>query len=67
MMCMLCVLISIPNRGDFNEYAQHMIILQRIKKASLNYSHLPPELALWLTLSGSKYPVSLRNHAYSNI
>ena len=27
-----------------------------MEKTSLNYSHLPPDLALWLTLSSSNYP-----------
>ena len=27
-----------------------------IEKTSLNYIHLPPNLALWVTLSGSNYP-----------
>ena len=27
----------------------------KAEKTSLNYPHLPPDLALWLTLSGSNY------------
>ena len=30
--------------------------LYRRSKTSLNYNYLPPDLALWLTLSGSNYP-----------
>ena len=48
-------------RGDSNEYTKHTIILKKIEKTSLNYSHLPPALALWLTLSGSKYPCLEKN------
>ena len=43
---MLCVL---------TEVIQHLINLYNIKKTFLNYPHLPPVLALWLTLSGSNY------------
>ena len=32
------------------------IILMKIEKISLNYLHLPSDLELRLTLSGSKYP-----------
>ena len=42
-------------RGDY-EYTQHTIILHKLEKAPLNYIHLPPGLALWLTFSGSNYP-----------
>ena len=45
-----------PHRGDSNEYTQHTIILQKMEKTFLNYFHLPSDLALWLTLSGSNYP-----------
>ena len=34
-------------------YTQHTIIIKKVKKTSLNDIHLPPGLALWLTLSGS--------------
>ena len=44
-----------PNRGDSNEYNQHTIIVKEIKKY-LNYRYLLPDLAPWLTLSGSNYP-----------
>ena len=44
-----------PHRGDSNEYTQHTIIVKEIKK-SLNYCYLLPDLALYLTLSGSNYP-----------
>ena len=52
----LCVLIRIASRGDSNEYTQHTIIIQKIKKTSLSYIRLPPDMALWLALSGSNYP-----------
>ena len=45
-----------PHRGDHNEYTQHTIILQKMEKTFLDYFHLPSDLALWLTLSGSSYP-----------
>ena len=32
------------------------IILQKIEKTAIYYSHLFPNLALWLILSGSNYP-----------
>ena len=38
---MLCVLIR---RGDSNEYTKHTIIVQKIKKISLSYRYLLPEL-----------------------
>ena len=50
---------KLPHQGRSNEYTQHttcIIILQKIEKLSLNYTHLPPNLALWLTLSGRNYP-----------
>ena len=48
-------LYVVPHRGDSKEYTQHTIIIQKIEKNLLNYIHLPPDLALWLTLSGSNY------------
>ena len=47
-----CCIYSLLHRG---EYTQHTIILE-IEKTSIYYSHMPPNLALWLTLSGSTYP-----------
>ena len=44
----LCSLKS-PHRGDSNEYTQRITILWRIEETSLNYPHLPPDRALWLT------------------
>ena len=38
-----------------HEYTQHIIIVSKIEKTSLNYRLLLPDLA-WLTLSGSNYP-----------
>ena len=38
-----------------NDYTQHSIILKKIEKTSLNYPYMPPDLMLWLTLSGSEY------------
>ena len=50
-------------RGNSNEYTQNRIILQKIYKTSLNNTHLPPDLALLLGLSGSNYlclePISM--------
>ena len=43
-----------PHRGDFNEYTQHTIIVKEIKK--IPKLSLLPDLAPWLTLSGSNYP-----------
>ena len=43
-----------PHRGNSNEYIQHTIIVKEIKK-TLNYRYLLPDLAPWLTLSGSNY------------
>ena len=53
---MLCVLIRTPHRGNSNEYIQHTIIVKKIKNISLKYHHLLPDIAPWLTLSGSNYP-----------
>ena len=39
-----------------DEHIQHTIIISKIGKTILNNIHLPPDLALWLTLSGSTYP-----------
>ena len=44
------------HRGDSNEYTQHTTIVKEIKKNPLNYRYLLPDLAPWLTLSGSNYP-----------
>ena len=54
----VCCVYSLesPHRGDSNEYTQHTIIIWKLEKTILNYPHLPPDLALWLTLSGSNYP-----------
>ena len=38
-----------------NEYTQHIIIEKKIEKTSLKYPCLSPDLAPWLTLSGSTY------------
>ena len=48
---MFCVLIRIAL-----EYREHTSIVQKIEEKSLNYCQLLPELAPWLTLSGSNYP-----------
>ena len=53
---MLCILIRIASRGDCNECTQYNMIIQKILKTSLNFIHLPLDLALWLTISGSNYP-----------
>ena len=43
--------------GDFNEYTQQTIVLQKNKKKKkkkkniLNYPNLAPNLAVWLTVS----------------
>ena len=54
----VCCVYSLesPHRGDSNEYSQHTITVYKIEKHSLNYRHLLPDLASWLTLSGSNYP-----------
>ena len=53
-MQLCCVyLLESHHRGDSNKYTQHTIIIQKIEKTPQN---LPPDLALWLTLSGSNYP-----------
>ena len=49
-------LLESPHRSDSNKYTQHTIIVKEIKKKSLNYRYLLPDLAPWLTLSGSNYP-----------
>ena len=51
-----CMYSESPYRGDSNEYSQHSIIVLMIARTSLNYRHLLPDLALWLTLNGSYYP-----------
>ena len=48
--------LELPHRGNSNEYTQHTIIVQKIKKSSLNYRHLLLDLAPWLTLRGSNNP-----------
>ena len=48
--------LELPHQGDSNEYTQHTIIVWKIKKISLNYRCLLPELVPWLTLSGSNHP-----------
>ena len=48
--------LELPRRGDFNEYTQHTIILWKMEKTFLDYFHLPSDLALRLTISGSNYP-----------
>ena len=35
-----------PHPGNYHEYTQHTIVLQKIKTTSLNYSQLPPDLVL---------------------
>ena len=45
-----------PHRDDSNEYTQHTIILWKMEKTFLDYFHLPSDLALCLTPSGSNYP-----------
>ena len=54
----VCCVYSLesPHRGDSNEYTQHTTIVKEIKKKSLNYRYLLPDLAPWLTHSGSNYP-----------
>ena len=54
-VCFVCSLES-PRRGDSYEFIQHTIILQKLENKFLNYSHLPLDLALWLTLRNSNYP-----------
>ena len=55
-MYVYCVYsLESPHRCDFNEYTQRTIILQKIGKISIYYSHLSPDLVVWLTLSGSNY------------
>ena len=55
---MVCCMYSseLPHWGNSNEYTQHIIIVCKIEKTSLNYRHLFPDLAPWLTLNGSNYP-----------
>ena len=52
--------LKLPHKGNFNKYSQQTINLWKIVKTSLNYHHLPTDLALLLTLSGSNY-LCLRN------
>ena len=52
-----CVyLLELPHQCSSNEYTQHNIIVKRWKKKFQSYCHLLPDLASWLTLSGSNYP-----------
>ena len=40
-----CVyLLELPHQGDSNEHTQHTTIVYKIKKISLNYRYLLPEL-----------------------
>ena len=52
---LVCCLYSSesPHRGDSNDNTQRTIIVEKIKKTSLNYHHLLPDIASWLTLSDS--------------
>ena len=52
----VCFIYSLEShrRGYSNGYTQYTIIAQRIENAQ-NYHHLLPDLAPWLTLSGSNY------------
>ena len=44
-----------PHVGDSNDYAQHTIIVYKAVNTSPKYRHLLPDIAPWLTLSGSNY------------
>ena len=55
MKCILYVRITVASCVDSNEYTEHTIIIHKTEKTSLNYIHLPPDLVLLLTLSGSNY------------
>ena len=52
----MCVLVESPHRSNSNDYTQHIIIVEKIEKISLNYHYLLPDLARGLTLSGLNYP-----------
>ena len=43
---MIVFSLELPLWGDSFEYTQHIIILKKIEKTSLNYNHLPTKLAL---------------------
>ena len=45
--------LELPWRGNSNEYTQHTIIVYKIEKI---IALLLPDLAPWVTLSGSNYP-----------
>ena len=53
----VCCVYSLesPHWGNSNEYTQHTIILLKIENISINYSHLLPDLAPWLNLTGLNY------------
>ena len=50
--------LELHHQGNSNEYTQHIIIVLKIEKISLNYRYcyLLPELVPRLTLSDSNYP-----------
>ena len=52
----VCCVYSLewPLWSNSHEYTQHTVIVWKIEKTFLYY--LSPNLALWLTLSGSNYP-----------
>ena len=49
----VCCVYSLESNS--NEYTQHTFIVQKVEKTSLNYHRLLPDLAPWLTLTGSNY------------
>ena len=51
--------LELPHQGNSNEYNQHMIIIWKIKKISLNTHFLLPDLASGLTLN--ELPISQTN------
>ena len=53
---LLCVLIRIAWSGQFQRIHPTNHLISKIEKPSLNNLHLPSDLELWLTLSGSSYP-----------
>ena len=55
-ICMLCVLIRNIMEAVLMSTLNIPLLSRRSKTKSLNYRHLLPDLATWLTLSGSNYP-----------
>ena len=53
---MMKLYVLCTHQGDSKEYTQRTIIVLKSENIFLNYRHLLPDMALWLTLRGSNSP-----------